>query len=98
MTDLVISDAARADLREVVDYIARDNPERAETFLDGLLARISAVAEHPHAYPVRTDWPVPVRAAVRRRYLIVFREHEQRVEIARVLHSARDIPAILRDQ
>jgi len=98
MTDLVISEAARADLGEIVDYIARDNPARAETFLDELLARITAVAEHPPAYQVRTDWPVPVRAAVHRRYLIVFREHEQRVEIARVLHSARDIPAILRDQ
>ena len=55
MTDLVISEAARADLREIVDYIARDNPARAKTFLDELLARITAVAEHPQAYPVRTD-------------------------------------------
>lgn len=96
MTDLVISEAARADLREIVDFIARDNPERAMTFLDELLSRIESIAEQPQAYAVRDDWPVPVRAAVHRRYLIVFRENGPRVEIARVLHSARDITDILR--
>lgn len=97
MTELVISQEARADLRGILDYIARDNPGRAESFLDELLDHVDTIAGRPQSFPVRSDWPIPMRAAVYRRYLIVFRENGARVEIVRVLHSARDIPALLLD-
>lgn len=95
MTALVISDQARLDLQEIVDYIARDNPSRAAAFLDELLHQIEIVGERPLSFPERSDWPIPMRSAIYRRYLIVFRNSNDRVEIIRVLHSARDIPALL---
>lgn len=40
-----------ADLREIGDYIARDNPQRAASFAGELLAHSQRIAERPEAYP-----------------------------------------------
>lgn len=42
---------AEVDLREIGDYIARDNPQRAENFIDELLTHSQQIARMPTAYP-----------------------------------------------
>ena len=46
---LDITSAAEADLEEIADYIARDNPVRAMTFVRELYERCFDIADMPPA-------------------------------------------------
>jgi toxin ParE1/3/4 len=52
---LVFSPRAEVDLEEIGDYIARDNPARAISFLDEVRARCDRIAATPASYPARED-------------------------------------------
>jgi len=49
---VIITDAAKLDLIGIGDYIRPDNPERAASFVDELLAHCLALAELPRRYPL----------------------------------------------
>jgi toxin ParE1/3/4 len=94
---------AKADLIEIADYIAADNPEAAACFLDAAEATFAFIASLPSVG--RTfSFQSPVAQGMRvwreegfERYLIVYRVVESHIEIIRVLHMARDFPAIFGD-
>ena len=50
-----LSPQAEIDLREIGDFIARNNPQRAASFVGELLAHSQRIAEHPDAYPARPE-------------------------------------------
>jgi toxin ParE1/3/4 len=91
---------AQADLLEIADYIAADNPEAAERFLDAAEATFDLIASLPgvgRTLPFQS--PVAQNMQAWRvdgfeRYLIVYRVVEQRIDIVRVLHTSRDFPTI----
>jgi toxin ParE1/3/4 len=86
---LVFSPRAEADLEGIGDYIARDNPARAISFLDELRAHCDRIAATPGSYPAREDLAAGLRMAVHGRYLILFRTNRDGVRIERILHGAR---------
>lgn len=92
MARLVVLPAARADLVEIGDFIALDNPERAASFVTEIEAVMSAAAERPGSFPARNDLHKGLRSARHGHYLIFFLEAEGEVHIVRVLHGARDLP------
>ncbi len=92
MARLVILPAARADLLEIGDFIAQDDPRRAASFLAEIEARMRAVAERPGSFPGRDELHEGLRAARHGRYLIFFVEEGDEVRVVRVLHGARDLP------
>ncbi|WP_207101817.1 type II toxin-antitoxin system RelE/ParE family toxin [Paracoccus shandongensis] len=94
MPRLVILPAARADLFEIGDFIALDNPEQAASFVAEIEARIRQIAERPGSFPARDDLYEGLRAARHGRYLIFFVEAGDEVRIVRVLHGARDLPGM----
>ncbi|MEO9970871.1 MAG: type II toxin-antitoxin system RelE/ParE family toxin [Hyphomonadaceae bacterium] len=55
MPDLVILPAARDDLVEIGDFIARAGPDRAVSFLAEIEARMRQAAERPDRFPRRDD-------------------------------------------
>ena len=55
MPCLVILPAARADLIEIGDFIALDNPVRALSFLAELERVMRAAAERPGSFAARED-------------------------------------------
>jgi toxin ParE1/3/4 len=89
---LVLSPRAQLDLEEIGDYIARDNPVRAISFLDELKSHCERISAMPGAYPPRDDLGAGIRMAVHGRYLILFRSDTDRVRVERILHSARRPP------
>jgi toxin ParE1/3/4 len=92
-----ISARARFDLIEIEEYIARDNPWRAETYLEGLFAKIESIADWPRKHPVwRAEFP-DYRVARHGKYLILFRLIDGVPRVERVFHSARDIASLLRE-
>ena len=88
-----VSPLAEADLREIGDYIAQDNPRRAESFVDELLAHGDKIAAMPTVYVTRQDLVPGLRACAHQRYIIFFRTIGTRVRIERILHGARDVDA-----
>jgi toxin ParE1/3/4 len=94
---LLFSPRAAADLEEIADYIARDNPVRAASFVAELEATCRAVAASPEFYPTRADLASGLRMAVHGRYLVLYRDlpGENTVRVERVLHSARNLPRLI---
>ena len=94
---LLLSPRAVTDLEEIADYIARDNPVRAASFVAELEAKCRAIVETPALYPARTDLAPGLRMAVHGRYLMLYRDlpDENTVRVERVLHSARNLPRLL---
>ena len=92
MIALRISPRAAADLEEIGDYISRDNPARAVSFLEELYAAAERACENPAAYPLRPDIAPGIRTAIHGQYLIFFRVLPLEVRVERVLHGARHLP------
>ena len=84
---------AEFDLEEIGDYIARDNPRRALSFIEEIRARCSLILQTPHGSPLREELGEGVHIVPFGRYLIFYTVHEDsdEVRIERVLHSAREI-------
>ena len=91
-----LTDHAEADLEEIADYIALDNPPRAMSFALELRAKSMAIGDAPRAARARPDLGKGVRVAIRRPYLILFRINQTQVEILRFIHGARDLKKALK--
>jgi toxin ParE1/3/4 len=89
---LIFSPRANTDLEEIGDYIARDNPARAISFLEELRSHCADILAAPASYAPREDLGTGVRMAVHRRYLILFRADTDVVRVERILHGARRLP------
>jgi plasmid stabilization system protein ParE len=93
---VIIADAAKADLISIGRHIATDNPARADSFVDELEQKCRSLGERPLAWPIM---PQSRSRQIRRRihgdYLIFYRVSDDHVEVARVLHGARDYAAWL---
>ena len=94
--NVVLSDAAKSDLREIALFIARDNKVRAKSFVRELREKALDVGKRPHVFPLVARY---ARHGIRRRgfgaYLIFYRVEDERVTIVRILHGARDYEALL---
>lgn len=91
-----ITSAAEADLEALADYIARDNPVRARSFVRELYERCLDIAEMPEAWPVVPRYETyGIRRRVHGRYLIFYRVSNDRIIILHVLNGAMDVEAIV---
>lgn len=91
-----LSAEAELDLEAIGDFIARDDPSRALSFLHELREKCLGLAEMPQRFPLVPRYEA---TGVRRRahgdYLIFYRIYEQSVVILHVLHGARNYSTIL---
>lgn len=96
MADVLVvrSPAAEDDLIDIWFGIATDSPLAADRFLDAIAARILQLATFPESGPQRPDIGAEVRALTIGNYLVLYRLAEQRVEIVRVVHGARDVSTL----
>ncbi len=95
---VVLSPLALRDLQDIHDYIARDNPDAASAFLDRIDSRLEMIREHPGIGRKREELPVGLRSVVEGNYLVIYRllAEQNTLEIARVLHSKRNIKNIIK--
>ena len=95
---LIWSPVSRDDLRDIVRFIARDSPQRAESFAYRLMAQADMLREHPEiGRSVPEHRSTTIREILFRPYRIVYRvDHPRKlVEVARVWHAARGAPDII---
>ena len=87
----VFTPLAESDLEAIGDYIARDNPRRALTFIQELRRRCEQIADMPRAAALRPELGAGVRVVTFGRYLICYAERDGQVVIERIVHGARSL-------
>jgi toxin ParE1/3/4 len=94
--DVLITEAAEADLEQIGDFIAQHSRARALTFITELRQKCANLADAPQRCPVLAHYErTGVRRRPHRNYLIFYRISRDVVEILHVLHGARDYEPIL---
>jgi len=94
---------ANRDVDEAVDYYLRDAGEKAALgFIDALDRAYRHIARHPatgsprYAHeldlPGLRSWPLK-----RYPYLVFYVERDDHIDVWRILHAERDIPAWMRE-
>ena len=82
---------ALADLREIYDYIADDNPIKAGEFIEAIRKKCRLIAKQPQMGRSRSELHPDLRSFPIKSYVIFYRILIDAVEIVNVIHSARDI-------
>jgi plasmid stabilization system protein ParE len=93
----ILSVDADFDLDDMWEYIAADNIDSADRWIEKLFEAMEAIGQTPGMGHRREDltshpvlfWPVGS-------YLVVYRADRRPVEIVAVTQGSRDIPAFLR--
>ena len=91
--EIELTAQAEADLVEIGDFIAKDNPSAAERYVKRLRDRIAVLREYPeagHRIRKRSN----VRALVERPIIIVYAVKGDRIQVLRFWHGARGRPKI----
>jgi toxin ParE1/3/4 len=88
---------AEEDLIDIWLYIAHDDVRAADRLLDEIEEKLVLLSDQPSLGPARPDVAPELRYLPVRRYLILYREITGGIEIVRVVHGARDVPALMRD-
>lgn len=85
------SDKAEAGLEHIGDYIARDNPHRALTFIQELRAAASNLGDFARAFPLVSRYQHRgIHRFPYRNYLIFYHVEDDKVAIIHILHGAQD--------
>jgi plasmid stabilization system protein ParE len=89
------SGRARADIRDLNAYIAKDSPYYARRFTERIIASVDKLAEFP-----KIGRPVPeaegrgdVRELIYQGYRIIDLTRPERVFIVTIIHGSRDLRA-----
>lgn len=85
---------ARADLEEIFDYIAHDNRSAAGRLMQQFKERFRLLAAHPLMGQSRPELAPNLRSVTVGNYVIYYRPIDREIEIARVIHAARDVDSL----
>ncbi|MDP2823488.1 MAG: type II toxin-antitoxin system RelE/ParE family toxin [Sulfuritalea sp.] len=94
MVPVAFSPKSRQDLLDIGDHIAKDSRANARRFVGTLMDQCQRIGNAPLACTGREDLAPGLRMAPMGRYVVFFRVPGDMVRIERVLHGARDLPAI----
>jgi toxin ParE1/3/4 len=93
-----LSAKAQEDLEENWLFIAQDDPDAADNFLDAIEARLIMLATHPDLGTKCEELSPELKRFPIGSFVIFFRKKKTHIEIVRILHGARDIEALFNSQ
>lgn len=94
---VVWTESARADLKQLVTYIAEDNPSAAERFGIAIIEKIESVGEYPRIGRVVPEENNEIlRELPYSPYRLIYEIHDdiRVVYVVRIWHSYRDQPEV----
>jgi addiction module RelE/StbE family toxin len=90
---IVWSDTARADLRCIYAYIARDSKVYAQRTIDRIEQRVKRLRNAPEAGGRVPEWgDSNYREVQSGSYRVIYRVHNKAIEVVTVIHAARQFP------
>jgi toxin ParE1/3/4 len=96
MAEVVFRRRAWRDLESISDRIRHEDPRAAERFRANVLHRLRLLGRTPGAAQPRPEFGRDIRTIPIGRYIVILRVAPPKVTILRILHSARDLPQLLR--
>lgn len=94
MPRLRFSRNARADLKEIARFIARDKPVAARNWVERVKAKCRLVARQPGLGEVREDLGEGVHATLVGSYVVFYRVIGGNLEVSRIVRGDRDIRSV----
>lgn len=89
---LVLSPAAREDLRAIHQYGARQwGKPRSNEYMNSLKDKLWLILEQPEIGAVRSELPPDVRSVSVASHVIFYRVQQHQLQIIRVLHGRQDV-------
>ena len=85
---------AAADILDIWGYIAEDSLAAADRWVDGLDQQFALLAAQPMMGRVREELAPGVRSFPFGRYVVFYVPLSDGIDVARVLHGARDFGAL----
>ena len=93
---VTIAAEAEADLEQIADHIAQDNPARALSVLKELRDRCERLADLPMGFPLVPRYEhLGIRRRVYGSYLIFYRVRAAEIEVLHILHGAMNYEPLL---
>jgi toxin ParE1/3/4 len=89
-----LSHLADGDLDSIRDAIRKDNPPAADRVLNELFQTLELLAANPEIGQRRDDLKPELRVFTCRPYVILYYASTDGIHVARVVHGARDFPAM----
>jgi toxin ParE1/3/4 len=91
MKRLLSSKIAVNDLQGILDFIAKDDPVAARSFIDAVIATCHRLAQHPEMGMLREDVAPTLRVFWHQGYGVYYHNLDSELMIERVLHPSLDI-------
>lgn len=92
-----ILEAAEDDLEDIWSYLLEVSDEAADLLLSRFSEKFELLSEHPEMGVIREDVGIEgLRSFIVGSYVVFYFAREDGVEIARVIHSRRDVGEALR--
>ncbi|MGB0684103.1 MAG: type II toxin-antitoxin system RelE/ParE family toxin [Magnetovibrionaceae bacterium] len=99
MTDAILSETARIDVIEAIQWISKENPSTAEALRIAIVSATRQLVEYPLSGTERPDVassPTRFLTLTGFPYVLVYEAINDPPVILRVLHGSRDLPEILK--
>lgn len=85
---------ARADLLDIIDHIAEQNPDAAQSLMDEIEAKVSKLPDHPKLYKPSVRVKGLRELVVTSNYIMLYRDRPHLVEIVNIIHARRQWPPL----
>lgn len=99
MPRLIFDDKAEADLDGIYDHIGVENqsPAAADAFIDAIRRACEPYARQPLMGELREELGPDIRSFTHtRNYIVIYRPHDDGIDVLRVIHSARNWERVFR--
>ncbi len=94
LRQVLLRPLAKIDVSEIWDYIAEDSLNAADDWIDRLDEKFQLLATQPLMGRVREELLPHLRSFGHGSYVIFYLPLTNGIDVVRVLHAARDIPAL----
>jgi toxin ParE1/3/4 len=88
---------ARLDLKDIYHHVAEANPSAAAAVVRLIHAKAQLFSDSPRIGQAVPDLAADLRRFPVENYLIFYRQVDAGIDTVRVLHTARDIESLFRD-
>lgn len=89
-----LSSRARRDILVIWNYIADDNEQAADRFIDFLIQHFKLLERNPHIGRRRDDLRAGYRSFPVGQYLVFYRVVDSVIQVMHVVHGKRDIESL----
>jgi toxin ParE1/3/4 len=98
MPYVVKTPQADHDLVEIWAFVACDTPSAADRLLDTINDKCTLLSESPRMGRRRPELATSLHSFPVDSYVVFYRPIEDGIEVVRVIHAARDIPAVFDEE